>query len=96
MHGPLRAGVPTARISAEFHAPSRLGEVLDLELRPRRIGRSSCEIAIEAACGGERRMSVSQTIVWIAMATGRSQPWPEELKRRIERQIEEGDATWPT
>ena len=88
MHGPLRGGVPTARLAADFHAPSRLGDVLEFALRPRRLGQSSCEIVQHVACGGEARMTVSQTLVWISMDTGRSRPWPDELRARIERDLE--------
>jgi acyl-CoA thioesterase FadM len=38
MHGPTHGGVPTATIRADFTAPSRLGEMLDWTLVPRRLG----------------------------------------------------------
>ncbi len=49
------AGVPTARIEADFRAPSRLGERLDFTLGVTRLGRASVTFAIAAACAGQHR-----------------------------------------
>ena len=40
------SGVPTARLETDFHAPSRLGEVLDWRLHLLRLGRSSVEFRV--------------------------------------------------
>jgi 4-hydroxybenzoyl-CoA thioesterase len=92
IHGPMRAGIPTACIRADFTAPSRLGDLLDWALAPLRLGRASCELRLRAACGGEPRAEFLQTLVWIDMDSGRPRPWPEALRASIAQEIEtEGD-----
>jgi 4-hydroxybenzoyl-CoA thioesterase len=91
IHGPMQRGVPTARFTAEFTAPSRLGEMLDWRLAPRRIGRASCELLVAASCGDEPRADFLQTLVWIDRASGRPVPWPDNLRARIQRDLEPGD-----
>ena len=49
-----RMGVPTAAISAQFKAPSRLGDELAFQLGLTRLGRTSAGLSIVGACGGER------------------------------------------
>jgi 4-hydroxybenzoyl-CoA thioesterase len=93
MHGPTQGGVPTASIRADFRAPSRLGDLLEWRLAPRRLGRSSCKLGLAVTSGGRLRAEFVQTIVWIDMATGRPRPWPEDLHARIRQELEsEGDA----
>ena len=91
IHGPMQRGVPTARFTAEFTAPSRLGELLDWRLVPRRIGRSSCELNLRASCVGELRADFLQTLVWIEKASGRPLPWPDGLRAAIQRDLDSGD-----
>jgi len=93
MHGPTEGGIPTARIHADFRAPSRLGELLDWRLAPRRLGRSSCELGVTAACGPELRAEFVQTIVWIDMGSGRPRSWPGDLHARIRQELEREDAS---
>jgi 4-hydroxybenzoyl-CoA thioesterase len=94
IHGPMRAGVPTAALRAEFRAPSRLGETLDFALAPRRLGRSSCELDVTVTCGGALRVRFASTLVWIGMDDGRPRRWPETLRTAILREMEsEGTAS---
>lgn len=78
-----RKGVPTARLDAEFGAPSRLGERLEFTLGVRRIGRSSLDLAISAAHEGEARLRFASTLVFIDTESGRSEPWPDALRDRF-------------
>jgi len=87
LHGPLGAAVPTASLSVDFHAPSRLGDVLEFGLRPTRIGRSSVGLAVEAHCGGERRLSLESTLVFTTSDANGPAPWPEEMRARISREL---------
>jgi 4-hydroxybenzoyl-CoA thioesterase len=88
IHGPMGAGVPTAALRADFRAPSRLGETLELALTPVRIGRSSCDLRVTATCGGELRVEFASTLVWIGMDDGRARPWPKDLRAKILQAIE--------
>ena len=89
LHGPLGAAVPTASLSVDFHAPSRLGDVLEFRLRPTRIGRSSVSLSIGAWCGGERRLSLESTLVFTTEGTSRPDSWPEDLRARIAQELGE-------
>ena len=88
LHGPLGAAVPTASISVDFHAPSRLGDVLEFRLRPIRIGRSSVGLSIEAYCGAEKRLSMESTLVFTKAGARQPDSWPEDLRVRISREID--------
>jgi 4-hydroxybenzoyl-CoA thioesterase len=90
LHGPLGAAVPTASISVDFHAPSRLGDVLEFRLRPTRIGRSSVGLSIEAYCGPEKRLSMESTLVFTTAGASKPDSWPEVLRARIARNSADG------
>lgn len=83
-------GVPTARITAEFLRPSRLGDLLDFEIAVTRIGRSSAAYRSVARCGGEVRARFEAVLVWTG-AGGRPVPWPETLRDGLARHLEEND-----
>lgn len=79
-----RSGVPTARLECDFHAPSRLGEVLEVTLAVTALGRSSLGVEIRALCGGEARLTARLTLVRVVEAEGiRPDPWPEEMRARL-------------
>lgn len=81
--------VPTARLEAEFHAPSRLEDVLDWRLGVTRLGHSSCALRHRVDCGGQARLSAGQTLVFVAGAM-RAAPWPDELRGRLAAFVETG------
>ena len=75
-------GVPTGRIEARFHAPSRHGDHLTLVLSGKRVGRASFDFIIETTCKGTPRMRYAATLVLID-AQGRSTPWPDDLRTAL-------------
>jgi 4-hydroxybenzoyl-CoA thioesterase len=87
LHGSLRAAVPTVSVTVNFHAPSRHGDVLEFQLRPTRIGRSTVALSIEAYCGAERRLSMESTLVFTKK--GAPQSWPEDIRARISHELDE-------
>ena len=87
LHGPLGAAVPTASISVDFHAPSRLGEVLEFRLTPTRIGRSSVGLSIEAYCGAEKRLTMESTLVFTKEGASKPDSWPDDLRARIAQDL---------
>jgi 4-hydroxybenzoyl-CoA thioesterase len=88
LHGSLVAAVPTASISVDFHAPSRLGDILEFRLRPTRIGRSSVRLSIAATCGGEKRLTMESTLVFTKEGPGKPASWPEDLRARIAHELD--------
>ncbi len=85
MHSGARCGVPTARIEAEFPAPSRLGEVLEFTLRLSRLGRTSAGTVIEARCESELRVAATSVLVFISGAEMKPTPWPEAQRAAMRR-----------
>jgi len=82
-----RAGVPTARIEVNFHAPSRLGEKLDFALDITRIGRSSVGFRIAAQASGIDRLTADLTLVNVD-GLGQSQPWSPNVRSRMMEFVE--------
>lgn len=81
-------GVPTASLHTEFAAPSRLGMVLEIVVNPTRLGRSSLALDVVLAADGTTRLTVKLVIVCITLASGTSLPWPNDLRRALERLVE--------
>lgn len=77
-----REGVPTARAEVSFHAPSRLGEVLDWRLAVTRLGSTSIGFRIEAHGAGQHRITADMTLVFVGPDL-RPQPWPQAVRDRI-------------
>lgn len=80
-------GVPTVSISAEFSAPSHMGDVLTWRLYVTKLGRTSAELMIEASCDGQLRMQARPVLVYVDMTTGRPVPWPEEIRTPMQRYV---------
>jgi 4-hydroxybenzoyl-CoA thioesterase len=81
----MRAGdaTPTASLQATFHAPTRLGEVLDWQLVILRIGSASLLLRIVAMGeDGQARVTVEKTLVF-TNGSLRSQPWTEALRSQF-------------
>jgi 4-hydroxybenzoyl-CoA thioesterase len=87
-------GVPTARLEADFHAPSRLGEVLEWHLQVDRLGASSIGLTLTAHAEGAVRVTVRLVLVFVSAATGRPvpKPWPAPIRERIATFMEAEDA----
>ena len=81
MHVAAHNGVPTVAITADFMAPSRLGDKVLFSLQILKLGRSSVTICIEGRMGEELRMRAKITLVWVAGM--RPASWPEEMRARL-------------
>ena len=84
MHLEKKAGVPARRIEADFIAPSRLDDVLDIALSVARVGRTSLQLEVAFTCAGAPRWSARMVLVMIDMASGQPSPWPDDLRARLE------------
>lgn len=78
-----KTGVPTAGIEAQFQAPSRLGDHLEITLSVTKLGRTSLSFAYDARCQGEQRFSAASTVVFID-ETGRPTPWTDDMRARLQ------------
>lgn len=80
--------IPTATIQVDFKAPSRLDDLVELELDPVRLGRSSIGLNITISADGQLRALVQQTLVFIRMDGNKPVRIPDPLRGRIERSME--------
>lgn len=90
MHVEGHVGVPTVSLETQFHAPSRLGEVLRFSVAPTAVGATSLTLAIHAHCGDHHRVSCRLTLVYVDMTTGRPVPWPDPMRQRFVTEPEKG------
>jgi len=82
--------IPTVQIEASFVAPSRLGEVLEFTLDVEHIGRSSMRLVQRANAGGQVKLQVTLTLVWVER-DGRAAPWPEGIRQKLTAFMETRD-----
>ncbi|MDN7131909.1 acyl-CoA thioesterase [Halomonas sp. MC140] len=83
LHIESGTGVPTAAIDTQFHAPSRLGELLNFEVTVQAIGRSSLDLKIVAYCGEQKRLTSCSTLVFMDLTSGKSMPWTDSIRQHI-------------
>jgi acyl-CoA thioesterase FadM len=69
----------------DFPKPTKFGDRLTFKLWTTRIGRTSCELRIEASHHGEVRMTAKQVLVFISAELGRATEIPPELVSRMNR-----------
>ena len=55
---------PSVHFTVDFIKPTRYGDRLTFNLWTVKVGRTSCELRIEASLGGELRMRVKQVLVF--------------------------------
>lgn len=89
MHSVDRVGVPLGRITTDFHAASRLGDVLDWTLAVRRVGGASLDLTVRAACDGEARLTAEARLVLVDLRRMASIRWPAEKRATLEARLEE-------
>ena len=76
---------PSVHFTVDFLKPARFGDRLLFTLDVRAIGRTSCELQIEASLAGQTRMRMRQVLVLISAATGRAVAIPPRLVRRMHK-----------
>ncbi|MGO1119997.1 acyl-CoA thioesterase [Rhodovibrionaceae bacterium A322] len=80
-------GVPTARLTSNFTAPSRLGDLLEMTLQVVKLGGSSLQLHVEAHCGDQSRFTAEPLLVLIKLETGRPCLWPDDLRTRLSAEL---------
>lgn len=86
LHLGRRLGVPTVALESSFSAPSRLGDVLEIELIVERLGARSCNLRYRIACGDQDRVNASGVLVCMNLETGKAEPWPEDIRAGLLRE----------
>jgi 4-hydroxybenzoyl-CoA thioesterase len=86
---------PSVHFTVDFERPTRYGDRLTFNLWTVKIGRTSCELRIEASLGGELRMRVKQVLVFISATTARATAIPPELISRMHRFAAQEDQVTP-
>lgn len=84
MHSVERVGIPMGRITTDFHAASRLGDVLDWTLGITRVGGASLDVTIGAACDAEARLTARGTLVLVDLDRMTSIRWPDHRRPSFE------------
>jgi len=79
-----RLGLPTARIECDFKVPSTIGEVLQLYLRVKRIGRTSITLSITGMLGDQVRLQAENVLVTTSLETHSSIPIPPDLLEKLQ------------
>jgi len=71
-------------IGVEFLRACRLGEVLDFDLWPTRLGRSSIQLALAGRAAGAERLRAAWTICLVSREQFHSAPIPDDLRARMQ------------
>jgi 4-hydroxybenzoyl-CoA thioesterase len=79
--------LPFVNLTAEFPAPSRLGDRLTWRLSVREIRRSSMWIEVVGTTGAETRVSVTGTLVLTEAMALRTRRWPSIIEERVKEYL---------
>jgi 4-hydroxybenzoyl-CoA thioesterase len=91
LHIDEKRAVPTAHIKADFFKPSFMHDELIFTLELTKVGTSSIALVVKANCGDEARLKVSLILVHMDMATGKSLPWPDDMRAAMGKWLPQGD-----
>jgi len=93
LHAERGLGLPTVDLRARFTRPGQLGEELTIAVRARRIGRASLDLTVTASHKGEPRFEIRSTVVLMSLGEQQAEPWPSDLRGRIEAVLQPGPAS---
>lgn len=77
-------GLPTAHTECNFLKPCLLGEILDLKVVLKEIGKTSITVAFTGSVASEQRLQGGSVLVFIDLKDGRPVVIPAELRARLE------------
>ena len=72
-----------ARTEIDFRSPVQVGEVVEIGVRPARIGTKSFELEYELQAGGRLVAQAKSVLVGYDYGRGQSMPIPERWRRRL-------------
>ncbi len=76
---------PSVHFTVDFPRPTKYGDRLTFKLWTANVGRTSCEVRIEASFHGEARLHARQVLVFIGAPDGRPTAIPPEVASRMKR-----------
>ncbi|SDE62601.1 acyl-CoA thioesterase [Kordiimonas lacus] len=85
LHIDEKRAVPTVHIEADFIGAGHMHDELSFALAVTKIGRSSVHLRIHATCAGEDRFRMTFVIAHMDMETGKSLPWPDDMRAAMEK-----------
>ncbi len=88
-----RLGIPTVATQVDFVGPARFGDLLRIELRVLKLGRSSIELAIDAFVGEQPCFKARHTVCCFSQQTLKAVPLPDDLRDRIAAYVAAPGAT---
>jgi 4-hydroxybenzoyl-CoA thioesterase len=84
MHAVDRRGIPSVSAKLDFHAPARLGDIMDWSMWVARLGRSSATLAYAAEVAGCDVLGGEATIVHTDLEAMSPLPWTAEVRAVLE------------
>jgi 4-hydroxybenzoyl-CoA thioesterase len=82
-----RLGVPAVGTRVDFVGPARFGDLLRIELRVLKLGRSSIELGIDSFVGERPCFKAHHTICCFSQQTVKAVPIPDDLRARMEAYV---------
>lgn len=83
MRSEYRVVTPLRHVDADFIAPSRIGEQLQLALTLVSLGRTSLKLTIEGSVDGDVRLRARLVIVFVSAENGQAVAPPEQVAARL-------------
>ncbi len=79
-----KLGIPAVRIECDFLRPTRLGDLLQLQLSVEAISESSVRLIIHGSVDGAPRVNASVTLVFVSLDSFEPVAAPPDIRKRIE------------
>jgi len=83
LHQVRNLGIPTLHMDVSFKAPSRLGEVVQFNLRVLELGNTSFLLEHQLKHDDELRLLVRHKLVFASLDGLRPVPIPDEIRERM-------------
>ena len=78
-----RIGLPTVSLQADFVAPSKMGDTVELTLAIERMGARSITLELRCEGAGQLRMTMRQVLVITSLETHRSIDMPADVREAL-------------
>lgn len=82
-----RIGIPAVRIECDFVRPTRLGDLLQLQLSVEAMSESSVSLVIHGSVDGAPTVTASVTLVFVSIDSFEPVAAPPDIRKKIERYL---------